>query len=77
MIPGKDTASSRPPEKIYELAAVTATVAVPLTPFTVAVIVAEPAATPVTSPPEFTVAVVVADDDQLTAVVTTPVVPFA
>jgi hypothetical protein len=48
--------------RLVMLAIVTVTVAVPLTPWALAVMVAEPMATPVTEPPgEVTVAVVVSE----------------
>jgi hypothetical protein len=58
-------------------AAVTVTVVEPLSPFNVALIVAVPDATPVTSPIELTVAMVFSDVDQLAESVTVSVVPLS
>ena len=59
------------------LATVTVTVVEPLSPFNVALIVAVPDATPVTSPEELTVAIVLSDVDQLADSVTVSVVPLS
>lgn len=56
---------------------VTVTVVEPLRPFKVALIVAVPDATPVTSPVELTVAMVLSDVDQLAELVTVSVVPLS
>jgi hypothetical protein len=58
-------------------ATVTVTVVEPLTAANVALIVADPEATPVTSPVELTVAVVASDDDQLAEFVTLSVLPLS
>lgn len=58
------------------VAAVTVRVADPLTPLSEAVIVDDPAATPVASPPVLMVAAAVFDEVQVTVVVTLPVVPL-
>jgi hypothetical protein len=58
-------------------ATVTVTVVEPLSPFTVALIVAVPDATPVTNPVELTVAMVLSDVDQLAESVTVSVVPLS
>ena len=55
--------------------AVTVSAAVPLMPLTVAVIVVDPAATPVASPAVLMVAVAVLDEIHVAVVVTLPVVP--
>ena len=58
-------------------ATVTVTVVEPLNPFNEALIVAVPNATPVTSPVEFTVAMLLLDVDQLAESVTVSVVPLS
>ena len=58
-------------------ATVTVTVVEPLSPFNVAVIVAVPAAPPVTSPVELTVAIDTSDEAQLAESVTVSVVPLS
>lgn len=55
--------------------AVTVSAAVPLIPLTVAVIVVDPAATPVASPPVVMVAVAVLDEIHVAVAVTFPVDP--
>jgi hypothetical protein len=76
-----------PPEEIDWLVAVmviedrfavvTVAVVEPVTPSNVPLIVAVPAATPVTNPVELTVAMVLSDVDQLTEFVTVSVTPFS
>jgi hypothetical protein len=58
-------------------ATVTVTVVEPLSPFNVALIVSVPDATPVTSPVELTVAMVLSEVDQLAESVTVSVVPLS
>lgn len=58
-------------------ATVTVTVVEPLSPFNVALMVAVPAATPVTSPVELTVAKALSEVDQLAESVTVSVVPLS
>lgn len=58
-------------------ATVTVTVVEPLTAFNVALIVAVPEATPVISPVELTIAMVLSDVDQLAESVTVSVVPLS
>lgn len=58
-------------------ATVTVTVVEPLSPSKVALIVAVPAATPVTRPVELTVAIVLSEVDQLAESVTVSVVPLS
>ena len=60
-----------------KFATVTFTVVEPLTPFRVALMVAVPEATPVTSPFEPTVAIVVSEVDQLAESVTVSVAPLS
>lgn len=60
-----------------KFAAVTFTVVEPLTPFRVALMVAEPDATPVTSPVELTVAMVSSEVDQLAESVMVSVLPLS
>lgn len=62
---------------VDRFATVTVTVVEPVTPSNVALIVADPDATPVTSPVELTVAMVLSDEDQLTEFVTVSVTPFS
>lgn len=59
------------------LASVTVTVVDPVTPSNVALIVADPAATPVTSPAELTVAMVLSEVDQLAESVMVSVTPLS
>ncbi len=60
----------------FRSATVTVTVVEPLIPSRVALIVADPDATPVTNPVELTVAIVASDVDQLAEVVTVSVLPL-
>ena len=63
-------------EEIVGAVAVTATLAVPLMPLSAAVIVDEPAATPVARPEALIVATEVFEEVHVTDVVTLPVVPL-
>jgi hypothetical protein len=60
-----------------KFATVTFTVVEPLRPFRVALMVAEPDATPVTSPVELAVAMAMSDDDQLAESVMVYVLPLS
>lgn len=64
-------------ESDARLASVTVTVVDPVTPSNVALIVADPAATPVTSPAELTVAMVLSEVDQLAESVIVSVTPLS